>query len=99
MRLDRRDHRDANQSLPEETQMFTNKLRTAVVALATAGALAVPASALATNPVVWRPSQGPRPAAQPTEFGNYTLAHWNRAVGTYPPNGTTYDEPGPGPGD
>ena len=63
--------------------MFSNKLRTAVVALATAGALAVPASALATNPVVWRTSQGSSLAAQPTDTGNYTLANWNRVVRTY----------------
>ena len=74
--------------------MFSNKLRTAVVALATAGALAVPASALATNPVVWRTSQGSSLAAQPTDTSNYTLANWNRVVRTYATNGISYADTG-----
>ena len=47
--------------------MFTKKLRTAVIALAAAGALAVPASAFATNPVIWRTMQGTSGTSQPTD--------------------------------
>jgi hypothetical protein len=66
--------------------MFSRKLRATMVAVA-AAALAVPASALATNPVVWRTNQGSSLASQPTDTGTYTLANWNRVVRTYGANG------------
>jgi hypothetical protein len=66
--------------------MFSNKLRTAIVAVAAVAGLAIPASALATNPVVWRTSQGSS-LGQPTAAQTYTLANWNRVVRVYGPNG------------
>jgi hypothetical protein len=74
--------------------MFTNKLRTAIIAIAAAGALAVPASAFATNPVVWRTLQGSSGSGQPTDSANYTLANWNRVVRTYAANGVSYADTG-----
>lgn len=74
--------------------MFTNKLRTAIVALAAAGALAVPASAFATNPVIWRTMQGSSGAGQPTDTGTYTLSDWNRIVRTYAANHVSYADTG-----
>ena len=74
--------------------MFSNKLRTAIVALGAAAALALPASALATNPVVWRTLQGSSGTGQPTISSSYTLADWNRVVRTYAANGVSYADTG-----
>jgi len=74
--------------------MFSNKLRTAIVALGAAAALALPASALATNPVVWRTLQGSSDTGQPTISSSYTLADWNRVVRTYAANGVGYGDTG-----
>lgn len=74
--------------------MFRNKLRNAIVALVGAAALAVPAGALATNPVVWRTMQGSSAGGQPTASQNYTLANWNRVVRTYASNGVSYADTG-----
>ena len=57
--------------------MFTNKLRTAIVALAGALALAVPATAMAHNPVEWQYNpfdhRTAGPAAQPFPNTGYAL--------------------------
>jgi hypothetical protein len=70
--------------------MFTNKLRAAIVATAAVGALAIPASAFATNPVIWHTQQGSSGTSQPTDTDNYTLANGNRVVRTYATNGISY---------
>src|ERR1700757_2853673 len=54
----------------------------------------LPASALATNPVVWRTMQGSSGSGQPYAGSTYTLADWNRVVRTYGSNGVSYADTG-----
>jgi hypothetical protein len=67
--------------------MFRNKIRTAIIALATVATLAVPASALAQNPLEWTTGQGASDTSQPTPYGTYTLADVHRPVRVYGSNG------------
>ena len=62
--------------------MLSNKIRTAVAALAGAAALAIPASALAQNPLEW----ALQPVSeQPYTFNTYTMGNVHRPVSC--PNG------------
>jgi hypothetical protein len=71
--------------------MFRNKLCAAVLTIVSAAALAVPASAFATNPLVWRTNQGSSLTGQPMNNQTYTLSDWNRMVRSYGPNGSYGD--------
>ena len=62
--------------------MFSNKIRIAIVALASAATLALPASAFAQNPLEWSLTGGA--SEQPYDFNTYTLGDAHRAV--YCPN-------------
>jgi hypothetical protein len=58
--------------------MFSNKIRTAIVAFAGAAALALPASALAQNPLEWSLTGGA--SEQPYVFNSYTLGDVHRPL-------------------
>lgn len=70
--------------------MFSNKIRTAVVALAGVAALALPAIAFAQNPLEWRTYQGSSLTGQPFDSGTYTLANLQRSVRVTAANGVSY---------
>jgi hypothetical protein len=58
--------------------MLSNKIRIVIVALASAAALALPASALAQNPLEWSLSGGSD--EQPYTFNTYTLGNVHRPL-------------------
>ena len=58
--------------------MLSNKIRTAIVALASTAALAVPASALAQNPLEWSLTGGA--SEQPYVSSSYTLGDVHRPL-------------------
>ncbi|MDQ6811780.1 MAG: hypothetical protein M3Z95_07780 [Actinomycetota bacterium] len=57
--------------------MFTNKIRIAIMALAGAAALVLPASALAQNPLEWALAGS---SEQPYDFNTYTLGDVHRPL-------------------
>jgi hypothetical protein len=61
----------------EANEMLSNKIRTAVAALAAAAALAIPASALAQNPLEWALAPV---SEQPYDFNTYTLGDVHRPL-------------------